>query len=80
MRPLFFWEGRKEMTKEEALVMLDSAPNGDKPSKVNPALSESRALKIVRVAIESYPPGKILNDLTEKRVYQVCRNQRRPRY
>ncbi len=67
------------MTKDEALEMLKNAPSGDVLSKINTGLTQRQCLDIVRSAVENY--AKIeLTDILEKRVYQVCRNQRRPRY
>ena len=34
------------MTKDEALRLLEDAPRGDKPSKINPSLTEWQAFDI----------------------------------
>ena len=72
------------MTVKEARELLKTAPMGEGPSKVNPSLTRSQGVDIVRKGIESYAEqyGEdfILTGLYEKRVYQVIRNQRRPRY
>jgi len=68
------------MKKEEALVMLNEQTGGDNPSRVNPSLTETQTLDIMKKGIAGLKDGEELTDLFEKRVYQVCRNQRRPRY
>lgn len=67
------------MDKVEALKMLESAPQGENFSKVNHSLTQKQVVEIIRKAVESQKDGE-LNPMLEKRVYQVCRNQRRPRY
>jgi hypothetical protein len=68
------------MTKEEAIKMLESAIGGSSPSKINRNLTRSQGIDIVRKAIEPYKDGAVLNRLFEKRVWQVCKNQKRPHY
>jgi hypothetical protein len=68
------------MTKEEALKMLDAAPKSHKPSKVNRSISIAQGVQIIKDYIVTLEPGEVLKDLMEKRVYQVCRDQRRPKY
>lgn len=71
------------MTREDAIKMLDNAPASDKPSRINSGISELQAVQIVRKGLDIdsfYGKDGHLNKLLEKRVYQVCRNQRRPRY
>jgi hypothetical protein len=67
------------MTKGEALLMLKSAPRSGKPSKVNRSLTEQQSVNIVETYVLSLSAGTVLDDITEKRVYQVSKNQRRPR-
>jgi hypothetical protein len=66
------------MTKEEALKMLEDAPLGDSPSKLNPLLTKTQAVNIVINGIKALKYD-VLPDIFEKRVYQVCLNQKRPR-
>jgi len=72
------------MTINEALALLEDAPSDEKKSKVNPALTRAKVVTIVLMGItsgvepENY--NSSLSDLMEKRVYQVVRDQRRPRY
>jgi hypothetical protein len=66
------------MTKDEALQLLNEAQTGDTPSQINPSLTISQALNIVRTEIMSEKTPNVLGRLTEKRVWQVVRNQRRP--
>ena len=76
------------MKLKEALLLLDAAPVSDKPSKLNPSLTQSQAVKIVKDAVATLgiPRDKILgpedeiDPLAEKRVHQVHRNQKRPKY
>jgi len=67
------------MTKEEALRMLANAQRGNTPSRVNPGLTITQGIEIVTAAIESYENDTTLTHLMEKRVHQVCKNQRNPR-
>ncbi len=64
------------MTKNEALKLLKSAPQGDTQSRVNPALTQAQVVKIVENGL---PDGE-LPRLYERRVWQVVRNQKRPRF
>ena len=72
------------MTVTEALELLKTAPKSEKPSRLNPSLTQNQGLDIIRKGVESYGEkhGKdfILSSLYEKRVYQIVRNQKRPRY
>jgi hypothetical protein len=68
------------MTKEEAIELLADAPRGDKPARLNPILTQSQAVEIIEKAIINKPDGAILDDIFEKRVWQVVKNQRQPRY
>ena len=77
------------MTLKEALTLLDAAPASDRPSRINPGLTEAQAVEIVRkgISLMGRPVGLLpcepddrISDLAEKRVHQVSRNQLRPRY
>jgi hypothetical protein len=68
------------MTKEEALKMLSEAVRDDSPSKMNQIFTRRQAVEIIEKGIIAKKDGEVLMDLFVKRVYQVCRNQRRPRY
>lgn len=68
------------MKKLEALAMLAKAPVGDSPSRLNPALTKTQAVEIVRAAIAEMPDEEEVRGLMEKRVWQVCKNQRRPHF
>ena len=50
------------------------------PSKLNPSLTRLESIIIVRRGIWSMEEDEELSDIFEKRVYQVSRNQKRPRY
>ncbi len=68
------------MIQSEAIKLLDIAPTGNIPSKVNPSLTQAQSVEIVKAAILDHNPDDCLNDLFEKRVWQVVKNQKRPRY
>ena len=69
------------MTKEEALELLLTAPLGDEPSAVNPQLTMTHAVKIVTNGTRECKCNRVhLSALSEKRVWQVVKNQKRPRY
>ncbi len=71
------------MTVKEAKELLKTAPIKGK-SKLNPSFPQTHAIATVRDGLNSYGEENgedfILPDIFEKRVYQVARNQRRPRY
>jgi len=76
------------MKLKEALELLDAAPCGDAPSKLNPCLTQQQAVKIVRDAVATLGQPKDkpcgldddIDPLAEKRVRQVSKNQKRPKY
>lgn len=68
------------MTRDEALKMLENAPQSDTaPARVNKALTQAQAVKIVHDAIATDGPDYVLRLLMEKRVHQVCQNRKRPK-
>ena len=66
------------MTKNEALELLRAAPISDNPSKVNPSLTQKQGVEIVIGGVNASRDP--LPTIMEKRVWQVVKNQRRPRY
>ena len=68
------------MNREKALKMLDEAPSGDKPSRCNPSLTQKQGVEIIRKAVLTLDPDKPLNSIFEKRVWQMYKNQKRPKY
>lgn len=76
------------MKLKEALELLDKSPCGDVPSKLNPCLTQKQAVDIVKKAVATLgrpkdAPCQLDEDvdtLMEKRVWQVYKNQKRPRY
>ncbi len=72
------------MTIKEALVLLEDAPSDDSKAAMNPSLTTSQAVTIVLDGILAYlkknDEDYVLSDLFEKRVWQVVKNQRQPRY
>lgn len=71
---------KSKMTKEQALALLNKSPCGNTPSRVNPSLTEAQAVGIIKDYVSAIPGGELVDEMTEKRVYQVYKNQRRPRY
>ena len=67
------------MTKTQALELLKTAPRNSTPSRVNPSFTTAQATEIVESAIDDSRDGT-LSKLMEKRVWQVVKNQKRPRY
>lgn len=63
------------MTREEALIMLKFAPNTERPSALNPSLTQAVAVDIVRKAVLTHD-GE-LPAMLEKRVRQVSQNRKR---
>ena len=76
------------MKLKEAIELLDKAPTGNEPSRLNPNLTQSQSVQIVRNAVATLGrpkgspcgPDDDIDPLMEKRVHQVSRNQKRPRY
>ena len=68
------------MTKEQAMELLRDAPRDSRPSRVNPSLTRLQVVEIVEESIKIKEDGYKLDRLFEKRVYQVCRDQKEPRY
>lgn len=68
------------MKSLEALKMLDKIKITDKPAKINPSFTIRQAVDIVRKGIESKDGDYELSPIFEKRVWQVVKNQKRPRY
>jgi hypothetical protein len=68
------------MLVSEALEMLTRAPQGEKPARINPVMSQAQAVDIVRKGLLSHPLDSKVSALYEKRVWQVFKNQRRPKY
>jgi len=65
------------MTKDEALKLLEIAPRSEKPSRLNPILTQAQAVDIVVNGVKSLK-SDVLDSLFEKRVWQVCENIKRP--
>jgi hypothetical protein len=71
------------MTPTEALNMLDQAATHSGQSKINPSFSCEETKKIVRdgiLEIQEQSGERPLYRIMQKRVYQVVRNQRRPKF
>lgn len=71
------------MTPYQANDLMELAPCDGMQSAVNPALTRREAVDVVRKAVEAFErdyPGRPLTALLERRVWQVVKNQIRPRY
>ena len=76
------------MKLKKAIELLDKAPTGNEPSRLNPNLTQAQSVQIVRNAVATLGrpkgnpcgPEDDIDPLMEKRVHQVARNQKRPRY
>lgn len=68
------------MDKAEAIKLLDSAPQDDKPSRINKGITRRQSVKIVRDYIESHKAKFPLAAIYEKRVHQVNQDRKRPKY
>ena len=72
----------------EAMILLKAkAPRDDKPSAINPNLTRRQAVEIIETPLLNgsssrlvMKNGTTLSDLAEKRVWQVVKDQRNPRY
>ena len=65
------------MTKQEANNLLESAPNDEQRSRINPGLTRSDALRIVRACINDASVPDPFDGLMEKRVWQVVKDRKR---
>lgn len=69
------------MLAKEAKELLKNAPQSEtKKSRINPSLTEKQAFDIVNKCIQKMSDDEELDSLIEKRVYQITRNQLRPRF
>jgi hypothetical protein len=71
------------MTKEEALKLLETAPQSEtKPAAINKVLSQKQAVDLIKNGIffRFHADNCVLPELYEKRVWQIVKNQKRPRY
>jgi CRISPR/Cas system-associated protein Cas7 (RAMP superfamily) len=66
------------MTGKEAHELLLGVTASEKPWKPNPIMTINQAIEIMQKGIEA--TDEPISHLLEKRVYQVVRNQRRPRF
>ena len=73
------------MTVKEAQEHLETAPCSEtKKSRMNPSFSQAQMHKIIQDCIDEYAikngPNYVIPTIIEKRVHQIAKNQRRPRY
>ena len=67
------------MTKDEALKLLVDAPYDDKLSRVNPSLTRKQVVDVVRAGLHAISKDP-LDDLMIRVVWQVKKDQKRPKY
>jgi len=67
------------MNRQEALELLKQAPCDNKISKVNINFTRAEMVEILRKGFEAMSREK-LSELDVKHVWQVVKDQRRPRY
>ena len=67
------------MTKEEGLELLKSAPTGSELSRINKGISLDQAKGIVYDALVAHKDGEVLQNIIEKRVWQITKNRKRPK-
>ena len=69
------------MNTKEALKLLETAPQSDtKKAAINKIMSQKQAVDIVRKGLLAKNPEDNLDSLYLKRVWQVVKNQKRPKY
>ena len=68
------------MKVKEAKELLAQAPRTSTKWKANPVLTCEQAVGIVERGLAEKDDDEILDSLYEKRVHQVVKNQRCPRY
>lgn len=68
------------MTKTEGLWLLKDAPRDDKPSALAPLMTRKQATEMMEKVCNNPRGGEVLNRLFELRVWQVVKDQKRPRF
>jgi len=68
------------MIKKEAIALISQFPDSNEPWKVNPSVTITRARQILLAGLKSGDPNEHLSHSYEKRVWQLVRNQIRPRF
>jgi len=68
------------MTKSRAFDLIDMAPNDNKPSRINAALTRADVVRIVRAGIGCPTVPDPFDGLMEKRVWQVVKDRKLPRF
>ena len=66
------------MTKKEAIKLLADAPQGSKPSRMNPTMTQFQAVDIIRNAVDCMVDEGDIREQIAFRVRQVCANRKRP--
>ncbi len=73
------WRGLRTalVTRAEAYDLLDNAPSGAYPSKLNPRISQELAISILRMAVSTFrsPNGKPPNPKSKIKT-KIARNVR----
>ena len=69
------------MNKEKALELMENAPRSKtKKSRPCPPMSEYQAYTLIQDWLVKLPPGHKISGMLEKRVWQIAKNQIKPRY
>jgi len=72
------------MNVATAIDLLKDAPSADRPCRVNPVLTQrqfkERITGLILSTQKKFGDEHVLSRLYEMRVWQVVRNQRRPRF
>lgn len=70
-----------ELPVKLALDMLADAPQSDVTmSRINKNLTQKQAVDIIHAAVKLKPLDGFVDNLLEKRVWQVFKNQKKPKY
>ena len=69
------------MYKKEAIKLLEKAPRSKtERSKLSSFMTQSEVVEEVKNWVENLNPESKIKGIFLKRVWQVAKNQRRPRY
>lgn len=68
------------MNVNEAIRMLENVADRDEPAAINPAFTVTQVKRLVLDQLRTYGSNETLSHLYLKRVWQIVKNQKRPRY
>jgi hypothetical protein len=69
----------KEMIKEEALKLLETAKSDLVESHINPSLTRQFVVNLIRNGLLEIPDGQPISSVYEKRVWQCVKDKKRMR-